>query len=305
MTCVKKPESLAPESSAAACPPQWPATDAGVLPQRVEKSGDERPSGLEAAQRQSQNGFFFGRSPVRKHGVLYFDGKAERAGVPVKAVMFDLDGTLIDTREIFCDIINIVFKKLNFPGVGREALAEAAANGEFNWDLVLPKELKVPKEEVLLQVKTIIEEISPPLFRQRTKLISGAAEILRSLHEAGSTLGVVTSSRKRHVDMKMQCLEESGVAGLFEAIITADDVQMKKPSPEPLYECAGRLGVRHGECVYVGDMRVDIKAGKSAGMKTVGVLTGFDDRDHLEKEHPDVIIESVASLKGCFTQEDY
>jgi HAD superfamily hydrolase (TIGR01662 family) len=229
--------------------------------------------------------------------MLYFNGQSGTARVPVKAVMFDLDGTLVDTKEIFYDIIHIVLNKLNFPGVGRETLAEAAADGEFNWDMVLPAGLKVPKEEVLLQVRTIIEEISPPLFRQRAKAIAGADEILESLHGSGSRIGVVTSSRKRHLSMKMQSLEESGVAVLFGAIITADDVRMKKPSPEPLYECARRLGVRPGECVYVGDMRVDIRAGKSAGMATVGVLTGFDDHDHLENEHPDLILDSVASLK--------
>ena len=98
-----------------------------------------------------------------------------------------------------------VFNKLNFPSVGREALVEAAAEGEFNWDMVLPAGLKVRKEEVLLQVRAIIEEISPPLFRKRTRPIAGAEEILKSLHGAGSKLGVVTSSRKRHLDMKMQC----------------------------------------------------------------------------------------------------
>ena len=229
--------------------------------------------------------------------MLYFNGKAKTTRVPVKAVIFDLDGTLLDTKEIFYDVINIVFEKLSLPHVGREVLVEAAAEGEFNWDLVLPAGLEVRKEEVLLQVRAIIEEISPPLFRQRTRSIAGADEILKSLHGAGSKIGVVTSSRMRHLEMKMHALEESGIAVLFDAIITADDVQMKKPDPEPLYECARRLGVAPGECVYLGDMRVDLKAGKSAGMTTVGVLTGFDDYDHLENEHPDLILESVASLK--------
>jgi HAD superfamily hydrolase (TIGR01662 family) len=229
--------------------------------------------------------------------MLYFNGRPETPRVLVKAVIFDLDGTLLDTKEIFYDIINIVFNKLNFPGVGREALAEAAAEGEFNWDMVIPGGLKVRKEEVLLQVRTIIEEISPPLFRERTRPIAGAGEILKFLYGAGSKIGVVTSSRMKHVEMKMHALEESGTAVLFDAIITADDVQMKKPDPEPLYECARRLGVAPGECVYVGDMRVDLKAGKSAGMTTVGVLTGFDDHDHLENEHPALILDSIASLK--------
>jgi HAD superfamily hydrolase (TIGR01662 family) len=229
--------------------------------------------------------------------MLYFNGRAKTTRARVKAVIFDLDGTLLDTKEIFCDVINMVFEKLSFPHVPREVLVEAAAEGEFNWDMVLPEGLKVRKEEVLPQVLASIEEISPPLFRKRTKPIAGAEEILKSLHGGGSKLGVVTSSRKRHLDMKMQSLEQSGIAVLFDTIITADDVRMKKPDPEPLYECASRLGVAPGDCVYVGDMRVDLKAGKSAGMKTVGVLTGFDDYDHLENEHPDLILDSVASLK--------
>ena len=233
--------------------------------------------------------------------MIYFNGKAATPRVRVRAVIFDLDGTLLDTKEIFYDVINIVFEKLSFPRLGREVLVEAAAEGEFNWDMVLPAGLKVRKEEVLLQVRAIIEEISPPLFRKRTRPIAGAEEVLKSLHGAGSKLGVVTSSRKRHVDMKMHALEESGTAVLFDAIITADDVQLKKPDPEPLCECARRLGVTPGECVYVGDMRVDLKAGKSAGMTTVGVLTGFDDLDHLENEHPDLILDSVASLKHHFS----
>jgi HAD superfamily hydrolase (TIGR01662 family) len=241
--------------------------------------------------------------------MLYFNGKARSVPVPVEAVIFDLDGTLLDTKEIFYDIIKTVFNTLDLPLVGREILVEAAAQGEFNWDLILPAGLKARKEEMLLQVRAIIEEIAPPLFRQRTRPIAGARGVLKSLHGAGSRIGVVTSSRMRHVEMKMHAFEESSAAVQFDAIVTADDIQTKKPSPEPLYECARRLGVAPGKCVYVGDMRVDIKAGKSAGMTTVGVLTGFDGYDHLKNELPDLILESVASLKNhlspCVSQNGF
>ncbi len=239
--------------------------------------------------------------PSREQGVLYFNGKADGAEVPVKAVLFDLDGTLLDTKAIYYDIIHRVLEKLDLPLVRKEVLVEAAAEGEFNWDVVLPPGLKDRKEEVLRKARAMIEEISPPLFRERTTLIAGADESLKALHGAGSRIGGVTSSRTRHLEAKMHAFEKSGVDVLFDAMITADDVQMKKPAPEPLYACARRLGVAPGECVYVGDMRVDIKAGKSAGMKTVGVLTGFDDYDHLKNEHPDVILETVALLRNTFT----
>jgi phosphoglycolate phosphatase-like HAD superfamily hydrolase len=94
----------------------------------------------------------------------------------------------------------------------------------------------------------------------------------------------------------MQPLQHAGVAKLFKVIITSDDVPNRKPDPDPLIECARRLDVKPNKCVYVGDTRTDIKAGKSAGMKTIGVLTGFDDYDMLANEGPDAIIDSIRNL---------
>jgi phosphoglycolate phosphatase-like HAD superfamily hydrolase len=94
----------------------------------------------------------------------------------------------------------------------------------------------------------------------------------------------------------MQPLQQAGVEELFEVIITTDDVLKRKPAPDPLITCAQQLDMRPGNCVYVGDTATDIKAGKAAGMRTIGVLTGFDEYDTLEKEKPDAIMESVRNL---------
>jgi phosphoglycolate phosphatase len=99
--------------------------------------------------------------------------------------------------------------------------------------------------------------------------------------------------------IKLAPLAEAGVADVFEVVITADDVQNKKPHAEPLVMCSDKLDLAPGNCVYVGDTRVDIKAGKAAGMQAVAVLTGFDDYDALEREKPDAIIESVAEIPDC------
>ncbi len=96
--------------------------------------------------------------------------------------------------------------------------------------------------------------------------------------------------------VKMIPLSKAGLEKQFEVIVTADDVRNKKPSAEPLVQCSQKLGVPLKKCVYVGDTRVDIRAGKAADMATVGVLTGFDDYDALKKETPDAIIDSIAQL---------
>ena len=96
--------------------------------------------------------------------------------------------------------------------------------------------------------------------------------------------------------VKLIPLSNAGLVHLLEVIVTADDVRHKKPSAEPLIQCSQKLGVPPQKCEYVGDTRVDIRAGKAASMGTVGVLTGFDDYDALKNETPDAIINSIAQL---------
>jgi len=91
-------------------------------------------------------------------------------------------------------------------------------------------------------------------------------------------------------------LRKAGVENLLQVIVTADDVVNKKPHAEPLVKGSKELEVPTKQCVYVGDTRVDIRAGNAADMKTVGVLTGFDDFEALKRENPDAIIDSIAHL---------
>ena len=128
------------------------------------------------------------------------------------------------------------------------------------------------------------------------ELIQGADTIVENLSSNGLKIGLVTSSQKQYLEIKMQPLKQAGVEELFEVIITTDDVLKRKPAPDPLITCAQQLDMRPGNCVYIGDTATDIKAGKAAGMRTIGVLTGFDDHAILEKEKPDAIMKSVRNL---------
>lgn len=215
----------------------------------------------------------------------------------VDAVIFDLDGTLIDSAPIYYGIIDVIFERLDIPPVSKSILSEAMKNGEFEWDLVLPDEMKSGKEQLVEKARGIIDDIAPSMFHDQVKLIPGAADALKEIAAKGLKLALVTSTLREYMAVKLVPLAEAGVESLFEVIITADDVQNKKPHAEPLVMCSDKLGLVPGNCIYVGDTRVDIKAGKAAGMRTVAVLTGFDDYDALERQKPDAIIESVSDLK--------
>ena len=221
---------------------------------------------------------------------------SENHKLNVDAVMFDLDGTLIDSVPIYYKIIDIVFTKIGVPAVSRETLMEAMDDGDFDWNRVLPADMKSRKVELTLKARGIVDEIAPPMFHKQIKLIPGTDDLFKEIAITGIKIGLVTSTPAQMMAVKMIPLSKAGLEKQLEAIVTADDVRQKKPSAEPLVQCSQKLGVPLKKCVYVGDTRVDIRAGKAAGMKTVGVLTGFDDYDALKKETPDAIIDSITQL---------
>ncbi|MGD9080165.1 MAG: HAD family hydrolase [Desulfobacterales bacterium] len=215
----------------------------------------------------------------------------------VAAVIFDLDGTLIDSIDIYFMIVEKALERLNLPGVSRSRILAAAESEEFKWELILPADTIKRKEEIVDEAWAVINEIAPQMFADNLELIPGAAGIVENLSSNGLKIGLVTSTQRKYLETKMQPLKIGGVDTLFEVIITSDDVEKRKPAPDPLIICAQQLDVKPGNCVYVGDTTTDIKAGKAAGMLTIGVLTGFDEYEALEREKPDAIVENIQNLQ--------
>jgi HAD superfamily hydrolase (TIGR01549 family) len=220
----------------------------------------------------------------------------KREKLKVAAVIFDLDGTLIDSIDIYFSIVERALERLNLPGVSRSQILAAAESEDFKWELVLPQDVLSRKEKIIDEAWAVINEIAPQMFADKLEIIQGVEGIVENLSSSGLKIGLVTSTQRKFLETKMQPLKNGGVDTLFEAIITSDDVEKRKPSPDPLIACALQLDMKPGNCVYIGDTTTDIKAGKAAGMRTIGVLTGFDEYSALENENPDAIIENVQKL---------
>ena len=220
----------------------------------------------------------------------------EQKKLKVDAVIFDLDGTLIDSIDIYFAIVEKALERLNLPAVSRSQILAAAESEEFKWELILPKDILNRKEKIIDEAWTVINEIAPQMFADNLDLIQGAERIVENMASNGLKIGLVTSTQRKYLEIKMQPLKDAGVDQLFEAVITTDDVEKRKPDPDPLVTCAQQLDMKPDDCVYVGDTTTDIKAGKAASMRTVGVLTGFDDYESLSRENPDAIIDSVQML---------
>lgn len=221
---------------------------------------------------------------------------AQLEKIEVEAVMLDLDGTIIDSIEIYYEIVGAVLKRLDLPQVGPEEIRKANENGTFLWEKLFPIEMFDNNIKLKDEAWVIARELAPGMFNDRVRLLPGAAEMLKQIASTGLKMAVVTSTPRANMPAKLKPLVEAGVLQLFEEIITADDTRLKKPSAEPLLECTRRLTIKVERCVYVGDTLVDIQAGQAAGTRTIGVLTGFDNHQMLRAAQPDAIINSLADL---------
>ena len=223
-------------------------------------------------------------------------GQAGDGGMTLEGLIFDLDGTLIDSVGIYYIMMETVFERLHWPQVPREVMRKAIKDGGFDWDLVLPASTGRTTEELIASAREVIREMYPRVFEDDVALVPGAEPLLKRLHERNVKLGLVTSTLGRFIEFKLIPLKKCGLRDLFQSVITLDDVKNRKPSGDPLVECARRLGQTPEKCAYVGDATGDIVAGKAAGMKTIAVLTGVDDYEALKAEGPDMILDSVSQL---------
>ncbi len=214
-------------------------------------------------------------------------------------VMFDLDGTLIDSTWIYYEIVAAVMERLGLPRPTTAQVSSANRSGTFLWEKLFPGDCFAEHPGLKEEAWRIAREISPAMFSQRVSLLPAVAETVRVLAAGGRKLAIVTATPAANMEAKLKPLAAARIEDLFAAVITADDTVRKKPDPDPLLECCRRLDHPPAEAAYIGDTRVDIRAGRAAGSLTVGVLTGFDDREMLAAENPDAIIENLGSLEAA------
>ncbi len=217
----------------------------------------------------------------------------------VEAVIFDLDGTLIDSTDAYFRLVEMTLDHLGLPSVERERILLASDNGDFDWTILLPSDLS--HEETLVIKKEAwarVRAIYPAVFEETVRLFPGAVDVIQGIAAMGMRMGIVTSTPRANMAHKVHLLREGGIEHHFGALITADDAPRKKPDPDPLIVCIRALGSLAEKSLYVGDTRSDIRAGKAAGMKTAAVLTGFDSQEMLKREAPDLLLPSVVDLVG-------
>lgn len=215
----------------------------------------------------------------------------------IKSIMFDLDGTLIDSVPVYYGYMESILKIVGLPPAPKSVVAEFMTGNLEAWEKIIPEQLKNRKDELIHECMTVGRKLSRNMFRDDVELFEGVHELFSLLAERNILIGLVTSTERINIERKLDPLVRNGLRDHLDVIIAIEDAPKMKPAPDPLLECARRIGVPPKQCIYVGDSHVDIRAGNAAEMMTIGVLTGLDDYETLSKESPTMIMETVFEIR--------
>lgn len=207
----------------------------------------------------------------------------------VKAILVDLDGTLVDSRQAYLEALKTAFTAIGQKIVPIEIVTEIPRRLEQNLQINSMMNNFDTEKFLDVYLKAYYDSTAT-----KTKPLPNVTETLRKLSEKNK-LALVTMRcvPKEKVEEE---LNKFGLAKYFQIVTTAFDGCLPKPSPEALLKSAKSLGVDISKCAVVGDSVADIKAGKNAGAVTVAVLSGIFTREELEREKPDLILKDINDL---------
>jgi pyrophosphatase PpaX len=207
----------------------------------------------------------------------------------VKAILFDLDGTLVDSSEA---IIKTVEKVLQSKGLtcNRAKVARMIGLPLENIFSILAPNLS---EQEIWQLVHEYRKYYMKHHLENTIIHPSAQMVLRRLKAKGFKLGIVTTKYKEPV---MDVLSHFDISGLFDVIVTGYEVIRHKPAPDIVFEAAKRLGVNPEQCVVVGDSPLDVQAGKQAGAFTIALLSTTYTRRQLKSAKPTIVIEEFEAI---------
>jgi N-acetyl-D-muramate 6-phosphate phosphatase len=210
----------------------------------------------------------------------------------IKAVLFDLDGTLLDTAPDFEIVLNRLREEEGQPALSADDIRATVSNGAgalvtlgFGID---------PQHQRFEPLRQRLLNHYSQHLSVKTKPFPGIEELLHQLHNRQLSWGVVTNKPDIYTQ---PLLRAQNLQPAPEAIICPDHVQQKKPAPEALHLACNHIGCQPHEAIYVGDHRRDIECGKNAGMTTIAAAYGYiHNRAEAESWQADHLVDNAEQI---------
>ena len=209
-----------------------------------------------------------------------------------QAVIFDMDGTILDTLDDLTHSTNYILNKYHYPLRSRDEVRQFVGNGIYR--LV---ERAVPEGTSLQQIDQLFDEFKEHYqlhCHENTRPYEGILELIKELKEADIKVAVV--SNKAHE--AVVSLSEEYFEGLFDASIGEREGIRRKPSPDSINEVLNKLNIDREYAIYVGDSEVDIETAKNANMECICVSWGFRDYEQLIDSGASIIVSNTDELEA-------
>ena len=215
------------------------------------------------------------------------------SGFRCDAVLFDLDGTLVDSAPDITTAIDATLVALGQAPTGEALVRLWVGNGATR---LLERALRhagIADNARLEAARDLFFEHYAAHLADRSRLYDGVAPALEQLHASGLMLAVCTNKPARFV---RPLLEGMRIDRYFSAVLGGDELAQRKPHPAPLLHLAGTLRVAPGRCLMVGDSRNDVEAARAAGMPVIAVSYGYNHGDDVRDCAPDAVVDSLLEL---------
>lgn len=213
------------------------------------------------------------------------------APVLAPAILFDLDGTLVDSAIDLLNALNQVLRRQGRAALPLAAIRPVVSKGARAMLSVAFPDHDDAGREALLQ--PFLDAYAGAVAAHSTPF-DGIEEVLRAIEVAGSRWGIVTN---KPLYLARDVVSGMGWSGRCAVLLGGDSLATKKPEPDQLFAACAMLGLAPAACVYVGDDERDVIAAHRAGMKAVAALWGYREaHEHPRDWHPEVIVEQPRDL---------
>ncbi|MDE1990492.1 MAG: phosphoglycolate phosphatase [Betaproteobacteria bacterium] len=213
-------------------------------------------------------------------------------------IMFDLDGTLVDTASEIAEAVNRTLAEAGLPPLPADQIRNWIGKGTA-W--LFGNALGAATQGREGPKSTLFEQLYPRFIHHYAAVngeysapYPGAQAVLKELRQAGCRLGVVTNKER---SLTLQLLERHALSTQFDVVVAGGDTPQGKPSPLPLQLALERAGVEQEEALFVGDSSNDVQASRNAGVAVWAFNHGYNHGEPIAAAGPDAVLDSFEELE--------